>query len=1420
MLYGGKKMSVPEKSLSITWSQFEVCNPDVRTAFENMCRFLFNAFFFNGKGLFHSDPNNPGIEIVPVFHKESGQWISFQAKYFNTVDYSQIKHSVEKTIQHYSGKLDTIYLYCNKDLTTSSKSYQDICVLLSSKNISLVPITNQAILDQVLSNDTVLWHYFDSRNLTPKWFEERLQLSLVALGPRYNGDFNVNTTTENQLDLFLCNNNAVAQINKSKRDTIEGLKNFQHNYDNCEKVLGRIIDAILAIDDISCTTITDCLAWPEILRQQCADDINSICGVISERETSYKAAERTNDYELQSKLSREIYNLKHLIKTLDNIGLDLYGRTLLQEKVLIVKGEAGVGKSQLLANAAEKLNKEGQYALLMLGNSFLNSETVALQITQLLEVDCSFQALLHKLEILGAQANYNTCLLIDAINESPYRDIWKIGIPSLIAQINKFEHLKIVISVRSGYERLVFNDAIIEEIKTNKIPSIVHSGFREESVEATLTFLNHYGIPFLPSYFLQAEMTNPLFLTLFCKYYTGENFDMFALFDQLINRADAEAQKAVGITDFVPILQYLVEELAAIRLSKENWNITKSELFGLRFWDTYGLSSYKIPFIAALEHSGFLNNVIIADTESYYLGYNLLEDFVCAKQIFRKYHNKLELLSYIQNNLLKIESGHINYYSNIDIFIVLCSLYAECYHEECFTFIFSLVTDEVDKNDISDRYIKSFLWRKASAISSSDFLSYINEYRAPRNSVLRVLIENSTKENHPLNALFLHSILENKSISYRDHLWTTYINGLANKEERLFQLIIYFDEGNLLNGLSKPNTELLLILFTWLLTASNRMLRDKASKASIELLKRNFSLCKPLLQRFENVNDPYVLQRLFGIIFGACVKRIESATETYRELAEYIYNFIFNQESVYPDILLRDYARLILERWIYEMPDDYDFIDVSKLIPPYHSQEIPHVERQEYYNSEVINSGFNSIDFSMRINHSECPGMYGDFGRYTFQAALDKFEAVDIVNLYHYAMQYIRDTLGYSDQLFSDYDRFIVQRNYSRHENKKTERIGKKYQWIAFYNILARVSDTHLLKDWCVDPYPYEGAWEPYVRDFDPTLNINFLKPDFLPAIQYPKSEENIFLQTEFPTSEAEIQGWTKQSTSFFESLPGKLVLEDSEGTQWVNLNLYDSFKNKGFESTNIGFSSGSQEIWLTAHGYFVGPEAFEILKKQFVLGAYDRDFPQGRDIYQLFNREYSWSPGYQSIFQTGYAEANIEIGERKLIKETIDCPTLVHTGGGNFEIKTLKKEIERLVPYNVVKVRVLPAYSHFLWEEEYDASQEESTSFDVPCKEIIERLHLKQREYDGYYFNSNEELVCFDASLSEICNGLLIKKDFLQQFLFETGLKLFWLCTGEKQFFRGEHNQIWKRWEGFVHYEPDQICGSLKPIEESLNFE
>lgn len=92
----------------VCWPQFELCNPNSQVAFENMCRWLFNEFFFDGKAILHSDLNNPGIEVVPIYHPGMDKRISFQTKYFSTIDYGQIKHSAETAVGHYAGQLDVI----------------------------------------------------------------------------------------------------------------------------------------------------------------------------------------------------------------------------------------------------------------------------------------------------------------------------------------------------------------------------------------------------------------------------------------------------------------------------------------------------------------------------------------------------------------------------------------------------------------------------------------------------------------------------------------------------------------------------------------------------------------------------------------------------------------------------------------------------------------------------------------------------------------------------------------------------------------------------------------------------------------------------------------------------------------------------------------------------------------------------------------------------------------------------------------------------------------------------------------------------------------------------------------------------------------------------------------------------------------
>ena len=1404
-----------DRKNEITWAQFEVCNANPQSAFENMCRWLFNEFFFNGKELLHSEPNNPGIEVLPVYHEDSKKRISFQAKFFGEMDYEQIKHSAQTAVNHYAGALDVIYLYCNKDVTTTSKAYQAVVSILNDDGIQIIPITNQEILTQVMKNETIAWRYFDYFDFTEEWLSDHVQAGLASLGPRYNDKFNVPTETEKQLNFFLCTQDAVDEINRTKAETLERIKRNYSVPEGGKNLRRMLIAAINALPDVTCSDIQDCIRWPDAIKKDCFQEIEAVSNVIRKRKADEAEAERDGDFEKSNKIWSEVRSYTDLIHIPDAIIPQAHSCSLMCNQVLIVRGNAGTGKSHMFGAAAKKLVDSGHKAILLLGTDYLTEQSIIAQTSDVLNVNLSLQAVLHKLEAHAIQNGIFSYIFIDAINESTHKSIWKSGLQQLIRLMKSFRHIKLAVSIRSGYERIVLSDDVNRGLENNKIGNLVHNGFMEKSIEATLTFLNYYGIPFLPSYFLQAEMTNPLFLSLYCKNYTGENFDIYSLFERVISNADKEAMKAAGVDLSFGILHHLIDEMVSVRLKNDSILISKSDLFDLEFWNRYGLSNRKLEYIDSLLRSGFFIVSPHKDMEWYSLGYNLLEDFVCAKSILKWYPQKSELIPYICKELLKIEDGTITCHHNIDITIIVCGLYADLHGEECFEDIETQIIEEF-REDIDHRYLNSYLWRKASSVDDGYFLQFIRTHYVRRDNVLRVLIENSTKEHHPLNAHFLHKILLNRTMADRDELWTTFINYLAYDEERIYQLINYFDEGHVLDGMSTGNTELLLILFTWLLTSSNRFLRDKASKAAIELLKRNFGLSAPLLKRFETVNDPYVIQRLYGIVFGACMKRTGSHSTEFKELAEYVYTHIFDQDSVYPDVLLRDYARLIVERWRYEYPEESSCISIERITPPYCSEEIPVVEKQTYIDDEDYSpSGYRRIHSSMQINHAECPGLYGDFGRYIFQSALQSFEGIDIANMYHYAMQFIRDDLGYSESL-SEYDIAPHYHRYSRNDTKKVERIGKKYQWIALYNILARVSDRYLVKSWEDEPYPYEGPWEPYVRDFDPTLNIHFLNNPGVPEIKIPAIEALFLGQVTQPTT-TDICQWKDDRPVLFDSIGKRMILQDASGQKWVSLFILDIQRREpsNGDDDHFGWPNGTQEVWYQAKASFIKEDDFPAIKDHLDSSKVSfQDFPEGKETYHLFSREYAWSPGYRSIFKEKWQEYEIESGGYRTEIQTRQVPdfdNIHYTQDGKMTIPFVEKSFEVVIPDQVNTVRIIPAFSDFMWECGYDASQKDTTSFYVPCDDLIEYFGLHQKQYSGFFYANDGTLACFDGKLAGIGKRLLMRFDLLEQFLKEKGLVLFWSCVGEKQYFLGGNKQIWSEWSGCFHLEEGKINGELK---------
>lgn len=1400
--------------LEITWETFEMCNADKRDAFENMCRLLFKQRFFNGDKLLHSNPNNPGVEVVPVIDPKSGKKISFQAKFFDNISYTQIMHSCKTAVSHYAGELDVIYLYCNKDVTTTSKGYIDIADYLRDNSIEIIPITNQSILEDVMKNDVIAYYFFNHVFLSQEILTEKLNVSLATLGPRYNQDFNVSTLTESSLNNFLCNVSAVESINKVKNRCIEKLKSGNWRHTDYNKYAKSIWEKIKDIPDITIHTIEACLEWKDLITNKCKKDFMEIDLLISRK---IELLEEEADKEKSNNIQGGIFALKSLLELPKNISPSEYDENLIKNQVLVVSGEAGVGKSQLFSYAAKTLVDDGKQAILLLGGSYISEQQISSQTSNILDLGLSFNEILYKLEGFALKNNCFSYVFIDALNESVYRNIWHTGLVAILQEFSHFPHIKLALSVRDGYEKLVFNDAIDSQLEEGGISRIRHRGFIEESVNATKTFLNYYGIPFLPSYYLRNEMRNPLFLKLFCKTYTGENHGFFSLFEKLVEIAEQEAMVNCGIRDSIHVVEKLLYDIANVFIKTNSRIISQTELLSLKFWEVYGLVDKKIQFVSSLCKSGLLLSYVYDGNEHFQLGYNLLDDFICAKANINCITSETEVQKLLCDNILGIRQGKINNYGNLDTSVIFLCLLKEKYNKEFVDIVAQNIKNENELEDFLKRYIMSFVWRKATTISKEGFLNFIRNYSVMPEDVFRVLIENASKEHHPLNALFLHDILIDKELSARDAIWTTCINDMTTDEERLFQLVLHFDEGNTLDGLSKENTELLLILFVWLFTSSNRFLRDKSSKAAIELLKLNFDLCLPLLKRFEEVNDPYVIQRLYGVIFGTCTKCQDLEYGIYDELVKYVYENIFMQEKVYPDILLRDYAKLIVEKFVFDYPEKSGFINRENIIPPYKSDPIPIVEKKEYYVKNATYQGYNSIALSMIMNIPDKPGMYGDFGRYVFQSALNNFEGVDLANTYHYAMQFIRDTLGYSDDVLGWYDdrqRYVYL---SRSQNKKKERIGKKYQWIAMYNILARISDYHLIKEWDEESHTYEGTWEPYVRDFDPTLNINIMNSPNVPIFNMPDFNFR-FLSTEITPNDKTIREWSNETTPFFSHVPSYICFKDQQGIEWCSLHYNKELKNK---EDNYDFSkteNGVQSIWLIADAFFVRKDDFKYISEHF-LSRNDNleQLPCPSEVYQLFNREYAWSQGYHSIFKNSWVEYELESGEYRIETETYEIPDFEHIiygEDGNASIPMIKKEFKKKIPIESKFIKIAPACSCFLWEEEYDASQKEATCFYVPCYDLIKSMNLTQKDIDGFFCSPNDELVCFDYRLVGENNCFLIRMDYLKDFLEKENLRICWKCVGEKQFFFDNHEQIWSRWSGFIFENNGIIQGEMDKVE------
>jgi len=1227
-----------------------------------------------------------------------------------------------------------------------------------------------------------IYFWFSKEEFRNEWFNEQVIINIDNLGTRYTPELNFDLDIAKIFDGLARDGRFKSQFDKVYDDLLKKFRKTEHSmqYESLKEkkielqnIAQGIMDCYNQINFYEVHTID----YDNLLNR--CNRMQNIISLYQKSVKELKESVRETEKLKNNDHNSESDRLNFMLHSLQNLEDSVYGfQQFIESKtaylsnlpILILNGDAGIGKSHLLADLTKKRIERGQLSILLLGQHFTSEETPWTQILRnLLRVKCNETEFLEALEAKAQSIGYRIIIFIDAINEGKGKSFWKDHIKGFIKSFQKYKWLGLVMSVRSSYEEyLLPYDFITPDIAIR----LTHDGFANVEYEASKLFFNNFGIeqPSIP--LLHPEFQNPLFLKLFCEGlqkagltkipdgYEGIT-SILNFYLKTINKRLSD-EKRLNYPNEINLIEKSIRLFIQKRLENNLKHIPFEEAF-LLFEDEIKRYSDKRRFLNELISEGVFIKNLFWDKhqqalEGIYLAYERFEDHLTASYLLDKYLDKNNPESSFSEGqkLFDLVRDENNCYFNKGIIEALSIQLPELIGKE----LFEVAQHCKSYYPVIESFVKSLIWRKTDTIDDK-LIDYINEYVLKYDDISQQFYETlllvASNPKHYFNADFLHKNLMRYSLADKDAWWSIFISDKYEKDHSSVKRLIdwAWSEKDKIH-ISDESIRLTAKAISWFLTSSNRYLRDAATKALISLLENRIPVLIQLLKEFEGVNDPYVYERLYAVAYG-CALRTDDK-KSLKDLSEYVYHAIFENEYVYPHILLRDYARGVLEYSIYIGIDLK--ISVDKIRPPYKSdfpKEFPSNQEIKQYEFDYKSKDFkdyywslNHIISSMVTEHGRGIGGYGDFGRYIFQRALRNWKNLDPQGLSNLAVKRIFE-LGYDVDKHGMYDR---ERTLSfKGYDSYLERIGKKYQWIAFHEILAKVSDNFLMEDEYYNRerklIQYDGAWEPYVRDIDPTILIKR-------SGNKKEKNSNYWWDVNFNINwDSEHQEWMNRTDDIPD--PSKLILvKDDLGEEWLVLESYPEWS----EPDKIGeekWDNPHKNLWYQIRSYLVLSDKFDTLmdwaKKQ---NFYGRWMPESHDRYEIYSREFYWSPAF-NFFKKPYYDGEVW--------------------------RTVR---DRYNEQNYIG-KVLVTSESFVWECIRDCSKEEAISFLKPSETIFQGMRLKFGKIEGELLNQNNQLSCFDPSVNNnTISCLLIRKNDFINFLQESKFDIFWTVIGEKQIVGG----------------------------------
>lgn len=700
-------------------------------------------------------------------------------------------------------------------------------------------------------------------------------------------------------------------------------------------------------------------------------------------------------------------NNQHFLDAIQEINIHLANYPF-----LLINGEAGSGKSHLLGDVANERKKAGLPTILLLGQLFRSGQTVWQNILGQLGLSCSKDELLVSLNSIGQQLGSRMLILIDALNEGAGKDLWHNELAGLITEIKKYPFVGLVQSIRSTYYNAVIPPLVQSDADVTKV---THEGFKGNEYEALRLFCEHYGLqqPNLP--ILTPEFSNPLFLQLICQgiKFSGKTtfpsgfhgittaFDFYlkAVNDKLTHKRD-EYRLRSGL------IMQAIEEVAAASL-KQKGLLPLDKAVAL-FDKQY---PRHIHLLDDLIHENIFIQALVPDygtgleQEIIHFSYERFGDFIVAKKMLNSFKTRKSVKDAFKKNKPLGKLLKEGAWSNRGILEAMAILLPEKFKLEIFEvydWVFGVRHRDLILNigDFLNQYLlDSLKWRNPSDIDNKKITTWINgdKCNLRREEFYNTIIELTNIPDHPFNADRFFLNLEQYTMAGRDSFLQQFYRFYTGKDDQgnaypLQRLIDWAWQPGISPRLDKDTARLTGQTLAWVLSSTDRTLRDQTTKALVNLLEDQPAALIAILKKFLRADDLYILERLYAVAYG-CTLRTTSANGA-RQIAQHVYDSVFSKKKPPVHILLRDYARNTVEYGLYLQVGIN--AKPSLFRPPYGSkmpENIPTEAEIKKFDKDHTEPGYKE-HYGFYFNQIRYSVMDWDFGRYTIDGDLHDFHPV------------------------------------------------------------------------------------------------------------------------------------------------------------------------------------------------------------------------------------------------------------------------------------------------------------------------------------------------------------------------------------------------------------------------------------------